>query len=268
MKVCLSSQCSSAYLQKADEIKIKLKNRNRIIDYLEKYPEATIILSVRETPEDTEVDWDEIKRIQILCKDNFLFAVVNAYQVECCFRNNINYYLDRPINNYEDIYWLKKMNAKYILIEAPLFFDLKNVKEMCGDACALRICPNVAYYANGVPKENGLTGSWIRPEDIDSYNEFIDTIEFEDCGTRKEEALFRIYMEDKRWPSDLDLLITNLNKTFSNEFAPGNFATMRQNCRQKCFSGSNCNFCSNAATLSVNESFQKRIRGEKKNDTE
>lgn len=259
MKACLSSQCSSSYLEKADEIKVEYKDRNRIIDYIEKYPKATIILSIRKASEDTEVTWDEISRIQTLCKNQFLFAAVNIYQVEQCYQRGINYYLDRPIDNYEDIYWLKKMKAKYILIESPIFFDIENVRDITRNFCSLRISPNVAYYAGNIPKENGIVGSWIRPEDIDLYKRLIDTIEFEDCDARKEEALYRIYMEDKKWPTDLNLLITNLNYPIDNKYLPDTFGEMRLRCQQKCFSTSHCNFCTNAAMLSTNKRFQQRV---------
>ena len=45
--------------------------------------------------------------------------------------------------------------------------------------------PNVAYYAF-IPREDGVCGSWIRPEDLNLYEPFIDVIEFEDCDVKKE----------------------------------------------------------------------------------
>lgn len=266
MKVCLNSHCSSEYLEKADEIKISYKDRNKIIDYVEKYPKVTIVLSLRDASEDTEITWEDIKRYQTLCKEQFLFAATDSFQVKECHHRGINYYLDRPINNYEDIYWLKKLKSKYILIEAPLFFDLKNVKDLTKGICSLRLAPNVAYYAENIPKENGIVGSWIRPEDIDLYEELIDTIEFENCDTRKEEALYRIYRDDKKWPTDLNILITNLNYPIDNKYLPDSFGDMRLKCQQKCFKVSYCNFCNRAAVLSTNKDFQKRLNEMEKYD--
>lgn len=260
MKVCLNSHCSPEYLEKADEIKISYKDRNKIIDYVEKYPKATIILSLRDASEDIETTWEEINRYQTLCKGKFLFAATTIQQIHECNLREIKFYLDRPVSTYEELYWLKKYKAEYILIEAPLFFDLKNVSYICNTFCSLRIAPNVAYYANDVPRSNGIYGSWIRPEDIDLYSDYIDTIEFEDCDVRKEEALYRVYMETKKWPMDLNKLITNLGTPINNFYIPDTFGLVRLTCGQTCVSGGACHLCDRVIALANNKDFQERLK--------
>jgi hypothetical protein len=49
----------------------------------------------------------------------------------------------------------------------------------------LRVVPNISYYAF-IPRDNGVCGSWIRPEDLELYEPYIETIEFEDCDIKKE----------------------------------------------------------------------------------
>ena len=46
MKVCLSNRQSAEYLAYADEIKFDMRDRNSILDVIEKYPDKTIILKV------------------------------------------------------------------------------------------------------------------------------------------------------------------------------------------------------------------------------
>lgn len=258
MKVCLNSHCSPEYLEKADEIKISYKDRNKIIDYVEKYPKATIILSLRDASEDIETTWEEIKRYQTLCKGKFLFAAVNANQVKECSFQLINFYLDRPIKTFEEVYWLKAFNSKYILVDSPLFYRLADLKDLGG--ISLRIAPNVAYYANDVPRSNGIYGSWIRPEDIELYSDYIDTIEFEDCDVRKEEALYRVYIETKKWPMDLNKLITNLDTPINNFYIPDTFGLMRLTCGQTCMSGGACHWCDRVIALANNKDFQERLK--------
>ena len=268
MKICLNAQCRQEYLTKADEIKIRLKDLYKLIDYIDNYPNATFILYTRNIPEDTELTWKEIEQANKLCKGQFIFAATTIQSIHECIARGIKFYLDKPITTYEELYWLKKSRAEYILIEAPLFFDLENVKSICGNDCLLRIAPNIAYYANDIPRENGLQGSWIRPEDIDLYEGLIDTIEFEDCNARKEEALFCIYKEDKKWLGDIDILITNLNKSIIGKYIPKAFTKNRLNCRQKCFNGSLCDSCYRAAVLSTNEIFQKKVNDWSKKDND
>lgn len=265
MKICLNSRCLPEYLEKADEIKIQYKDLNKLVDYVDTYPNVTFIFYTRNIPEDTELSWEEIERSNKLCKGQFIFAATTIHQINECLKREINFYLDKPTNNYEDLQWLKKMGAKYILIETPLFFDLQNVKKICGKSCLLRIAPNIAYYADSIPKENGICGSWIRPEDIEEYSKYIDTIEFEDCNTTKEQALYRVYMENHSWLYDLNDLITNLGAEANNLYIPNTFASSRLNCGQRCKSVSNCNICNRAFVLSNNKDFQTQLKklGEK-----
>ncbi len=102
---------------------------------------------------------------------------------------------------------------------------------------------NVAYYAY-LPRENGVVGSYIRPEDVIHYNNYIHVIEFEDCDKKREQALYRVYMENKAWPGNLKTIITNLNYDGVNRMIPPNFALTRMNCGQRCISNaSRCRVC-------------------------
>ena len=46
MKYCLSARQPHSILKKADEIKIKLQDYQTIPDYIDKYPDKTLILEV------------------------------------------------------------------------------------------------------------------------------------------------------------------------------------------------------------------------------
>ena len=58
----------------------------------------------------------------------------------------------------------------------------------------IRAIPNIAY-DDGLPREDGVCGKWIRPEDIDTYAQYVAAIEFKDCDIKKEQALYRVYAE-------------------------------------------------------------------------
>lgn len=255
MKVCLNSRCSSKYLEKANEIKFKYKDRNTIIDYIDKH-NAVIILDMRATAE--EPNWDEISRLSTVCRNSFIVGAVNAEQIRKCKELGIKFYFDRPVSRYEDVRDLKRLGSQYVLIEAPLFFELSKVKEF---NVPVRLAPNVAYYDNWIPKENGLYGSWIRPEDIDLYEGLIDTIEFAASSSVSEEAYYRVYCEDKRWPVDLSNFIVNYGKIpGENVYIPRSFTEARLVCGQKCQIGSSCRICNKAVQLSTNKNFQERLK--------
>jgi len=98
---------------------------------------------------------------------------------------------------------------------------------------------------NGYMKRrDGVCGPYIRPEDIDTYAEFIEHFEFDaDNSLQKEHTLYHVYAENKNWPGNLNLLLTYLNMDVDNrgfEVIPVEegdtkiFAHRRVNCGQRC----------------------------------
>ena len=123
-------------------------------------------------------------------------------------------------------------------------FDLENIWASLGEAkIQLRVMPNVAY-TDGLPHEDGVLGSWIRPEDIENYGNLFDVVEFEDTKNKtREQALYRIYAEDKKWLGQLSDLITNLDYPGDNAYIPKDMSLHRIDCHQRCLTGSNCKIC-------------------------
>jgi hypothetical protein len=153
---------------------------------------------------------------------------------------DIKWYWGFPVTSYYELNALVDMGACEIKLGAPLFFDLPTVKKMCN--LPLRIVPNVAY-SDGLERIDGVCGTWVRPEDMDAYAEYIGAVEFEDCDLRKERAMYRIYAEDKAWPTDLGLLITNLNHTGTNRMIRSDASQQRISCGQRCQEGNGCRLC-------------------------
>jgi hypothetical protein len=102
------------------------------------------------------------------------------------------------------------------------------------------VTANVAHDGY-LPYEDGVNGSWIRPEDVDMYTA-INVIEFADCDKKKEQALFRIYAEQHAWPGDINLLISNIGKNCVNRMLPSTFTRARLVCGQRCVTGA-CQLC-------------------------
>ena len=129
----------------------------------------------------------------------------------------------------------------------PLFFEMDIVKQF---GVPVRMVPNVAYI-DGLPREDGVCGTWVRPEDLDLYEDYVEVVEFEDANLKKEQALYRIYAEQKNWPGDLQMIITNLNHDGLNRIIVPDFAEKRLNCGQRCQKTGNCKLCYRALTLAM-----------------
>ena len=239
MKYCLSSRQTNEYLAKADEIKVKYRDRDIIYDFSRKYPTATIIL---ELPVDgSEPNWQEIDSFYRVTQGNLIICIANLKHGEACKACGYKFYYGFAVGSFYELHSLKDMGVCYFRLATPAFFMLDKVKEL---GVPVRAVPNVAYDAY-FPHENGVHGMWIRPEDVSTYEEFVDIFEFEDADLAKERALYRIYHDDGKWPGNLNLIFTNFNYSVENRYllATDTLAKRRTVCGQRCQYGRACGLC-------------------------
>lgn len=237
MKFCLNSKQTHEYLNKSNEIKVLYKDRNTIIDFVEKYPNKTIILDLKGY--NGLIEWDDVQRYNKITHENFIIALTSLADVKECKKENIKFYWNFPIDSFYDLQALKNLGASYAIIQAPL---THNIEKAANVGIPLRLIPNIAYYAF-IPREDGVCGGWVRPEDLELYEPYVAAIEFDDCDIKKEQALYRIYAEQKAWPGDLGMIITNLNHLGVNRMIPREMTEKRMSCGQRCQSGSSCQLC-------------------------
>lgn len=241
MKYCISGRQPDSILKKADEIKIELRDFRALPEYIDKYPDKTIILEmVNEIPED--FDWEMIAVYAEKMNGNFYVALSDLSIIPECSLRGIKYYYKYQVTSFYELSGLKERGVSYIVVGIPLIFDLKNVAAY---GIPLRAIPNIAYEPY-ILHDNGICGQWIRPEDTDKYGQYIDTFEFyAPKELSKEAALYHVYAENKNWPGNLNLLIDNLNFDCNNQilYDDENFAERRMSCKQKCMSGRSCHYC-------------------------
>lgn len=252
MKYCLSSRQTKEYLKKADEIKVKYRDRDIIYDFSQDYEGKTIIL---EFPLDRNIiiDWKEIEKYNTVCQGNLILCVATMDHVREAKGRGMKFYYGFPINSFYDLQALKKLGVCYVRLGAPLFFNMDKVKQI---GIPVRAIPNVAHEGY-FPRENGVFGQWIRPEDMELYADYIAAIEFEDADLQKERALYRIYCEEKNWPGEMNMIITNMNYQCLNRLVSEKVGQARLNCGQRCQSGGACRICERYLYLAKEEVMRK-----------
>lgn len=239
MKFSLHLRTSSpSYLKKADEIMVEYRDRKALPDYAKKYPKARFVLEV--LPE-TQWEIGEIKDYFILTKEKLTLCLpdIKDPRIEELKELNIPFFWGYTITTFWELQAVIAAGASQARIGAPIFFESDNLK-MC--KIIKRVCANVAHEGY-LPNVDGIPGAWIRPEDVEEYNDTFDIIEFADVKDHKEEALYRIYAEQKNWPGRVDMIITNIETEAYNRMIPHDFVSSRKNCRQRCMSGSPCRIC-------------------------
>jgi hypothetical protein len=173
MKYCLSCRQPNAVLKEVDEIKILYNDQNRILDFIndEDFKNKTFIIEI---PKDiTDIDWNNY--INLSTSINLILCIHSLNLAKTCEKNNIKFYWKYPVISWYELDSLIKLNPCYIQLEAPLAFMLQEVKRKTD--IPLRICPNLANDSY-IPKENGLHGLWVRPEDTSVYEDYIDVFDF------------------------------------------------------------------------------------------
>ena len=251
MKYCLNSRQPNEYLVKANEIKVAFRDRESIPDLADKYPNKHITLV--HMPTDDVINWKEVKRWDVLTHSQLYLCLDTVENCLIAKENGVKFFMGFPASSWYELDALKDLGVSYVYLNAPLFFNMPSVQ-----ACEIpiRAVPNVAY-ADGFPRPDGVNGTWIRPEDVALYEKYIEVMEFADCDIPKEQALFRIYAEQKNWPGELNMLITNLQHEGLNRLINSITMEKRLTCGQHCaVPYGACHACYRALDLANNKLLQ------------
>ena len=248
MKVCLDARVSPEYLKQADEIKVQQRDTGIIMDLIEKYPKATIV--VQFPAHEEELNWKDIKDWYILSRHQLILCLGNIDDIKQAVELNIPCFYGYTIETYATLRAFMRLGVSYVRLGAPLTFELDKVMSVLGeDGPKIRGIANVAFM-DRLPHGDGISGFWIRPEDLDKYDKYFYSIEFDGVAVNKEEALFRIYIKDKTWPGPLSMLIEGLNVPAANRMIDSKITEKRLNCGQRCESGGHCHNCYTEMTMS------------------
>ena len=233
MKFCLSSRQTPEYLQQADEIKVASNDYKQVYDLLDKYPDKTIILNYTDQPKEA------MRELAILAQGRLILCIFDFLNIELAKELNLPYYYGIAIQTLDELRAAKNLGVCYTLIDNQLTHQLYYVKAM---GVPVRAIPNISSL-DGIPRENGINGNWIRPEDIDAYSLYIDTIEFGTQPQKREQTLFRIYSQDKEWHGQLERIVQDLNfSVFANPINQ-EFLLRRMNCGMTCTNADGCSLC-------------------------
>ena len=191
--------------------------------------------------------------------DEFYIGLNNLYKAISLNENGIKWFWPFPITSYYELNHVVALGASMVDLGPPLSFDLANVKKIIGDKVLIRMSCNCACppYLPDELKTANFTGPWVRPEDVPLYEEYVDTLYFDNVDLTRESTLLHIYKENQNWPGNLNLLIDKLNFNVDNRVIPEELGPARLNCKQRCLSGGACRLCSRAFE------FACRIREEK-----
>lgn len=239
MKFSLSSRQSDEYLAKADEIKVQYRDRNIIPEFIEKYPNAIINLRRFWQDQEEPIDWTQINMYHVLAQGRFILGLSSIDEIKTAKEKGYAYYYTAPAYTFQQLNDYKNLGVCFVQLGAPLFFQMEKVKRI---GVPVRHVANMAYSTSEFEHDDGVIGTWIRPEDVATYEPYIDTIEFFGNKTQ-EQTLYRLYAEQHTWSGELGLVVPDLNYICTNRMVPPTLAEARLNCGQRCMETGMCHLC-------------------------
>lgn len=236
-----SAGYQSSHKQEADEIRCPCNQLGLIFDFIKENPNKRYnIINPKEQ--------DFNKALEQI---NFVREVADNYTVECedinTFLNfidkGINAYLRFAITDWEDFNNMLNLKATDIYIDGPLCFQMDKI-EIIKNNCSVNIRSSPTVSPNCILIKPSPNSFFIRPEDLNLYDKYIDIIDFKAPFQEQEDALFSIYKRGT-FNYDLDNLIIGLTPKINNILLDGsNFTKYRLNCNQKCkIPGRTCHYC-------------------------
>ena len=250
MRYCLK-YTKNKYIQEADEILFADNHGDDMIDAIELYPHSDFIYEVVDQVD----DWDYLKMINSKLNETdrrLIISTMYSIIAQEAKENGLAFYFSFAINNFADLQTVNELGACYALITAPIFFEQDKLEKF---SIPLRYRANVAYSGYLTTKRVNANAAFIRPDDVEFYDNNTTTIEFGASSSEQEEVLYRLYKYDKTWPGDLNMVITTLNVEPApmNRMIGPDFTKHRLNCGQRCVEGDTlqCHLCHNQMLLAV-----------------
>ena len=225
--------------------------KDNALDLKEINSKATLVLFTTPDTVLNDNDWEKIKELNIIWQNNFKLCVDSEADIDKAIQLGIKVFASAPAFNYQTFHHLLNLKVSDIRIAGPLAHDLTYINQFDVN---IRVTANVPLTPSTI---NPIIGAWYRPEDLYQLEE-IDICEFKGSALnpRAEEALFRIYKVQHKWPGKLEMLSKELPKNVDNRLLPDNFQERRSTCHQKCLMGSNCKWCYTAAHLANEKLFE------------
>ena len=170
--------------------------------------------------------------------------------IEILQDNNIDYMFSTFAKDYDTLYSMIDLGAKEIYLVEFLCFCLNNLQQMREDKnIKFRVFPDIAQSAAGTTKIiPAMTKFWIRPEDTELYERYIDT--FEICRMDdRQSVVYEIYKR-QQWLGRIDDIILDLETNVENTNLDPHFGQERINCGKRCIY-SKCNLCQEMENLAL-----------------
>lgn len=175
------------------------------------------------------------------------FLKEHAQQIQWLQENEVPFFFDTYVNDWETLHVFADIGVTDMYIVENLCFELDAVYTVLKDkGIKVRVFPNVAQSKYKYDEYS----FFIRPEDRQIYDEYVDTYEFfKNPDVYTMNTLFSIYADTQKWLGDLRDLIIGLQVDLDGRFIIPIYAERRLMCGKRCFKGKPCGICHRVVKL-------------------
>lgn len=249
MKYCLDYFNKSEYEYEVDEIIIDADDTGKhYAEFIDSHPDQRIIIRICPDEDKLFAVVDELVELAKTHKFTILVDYHEVVEFVPKFeKEGIPCYNGYIYNHWEEFNMALNSSATDIRISGELAFSLNKVAAMAHEVGKkIRVIANNPYENNVLPIYKHF---FIRPEDVEYYEPYVDVIEFSVGSLPKFDVLYKIYTKDKSWYGDLGELIYGLKDIDSRCVLP-TFSIRRMTCGRRCIKGTKCTLCESTIELS------------------
>ena len=162
---------------------------------------------------------------------------------------NIPFFFETIVTDWDTLHGYINMHPTDIYVAEALCFELVSVATILHENnIKVRAFANVGQSA--WRRTPALKKFFIRPEDVEIYEPYIDVLEF--FGKENSiETYYKIYAIEKKWFGKLNEVILDLDTDIDSRFLLPSFAERRVNCGKHCLKGRPCQICEVTEQLSA-----------------
>jgi hypothetical protein len=178
-------------------------------------------------------------------KQNFIFSLpfddCGISLSQKMYESQLPFFFNFHSNSWDIVVSMLNLHAKEVYVCEELAFDLPNVSKIIRQNGALvRVIPNICQTAGkGLPT---LKQFFIRPEDVDIYEDYVDILEF--WGKKSTyNVLYETYALKEKWNGPLNEIIIGLEDNVDSRYILPDFGKTRLHCNKRCLKGKRCNMC-------------------------
>ena len=255
MRYAINYASNFRHLHEVDEVILNYYSGSEdlvrfVTENFKDYPFQRIVVNLLEL-EEAEIT-KVITYINKLRKDNYNIAVIitdTDFNIKAFKEAGIPFFFNKHAYNLDTLHTLVEAGVSDVYVVEELAFRIKDIQYVREKYnVKIRMFPNIAQSANN-KYTNGMERFWIRPEDTELYEPYVDVFEIlSGKNTSRLSVIYEIY-KDRQWLGNLNDIILDFNSPIVNNRGMNpHFGEMRLNCGKKCVIGQ-CNLCPQMADL-------------------